>query len=291
MEPLISVIIPCYNGSIFIEETLNSILGQSEKRIEVIVIDDGSTDDSATLIKSYSDNRLHYYFQTNQGVSAARNSGFSKAKGLYVIFFDADDLMTKNFLADRLNYLENNTSLDFISGVVQRFNERGNVKGYFRGVGNKAAEEILLYHGEVDTCPSNYFFRKEFLKKNIILFNTKLSSTADRFFLLECANCGQSEFVNELGVLKYRVTPYSMSGKLTSNLTIDNEVYYRELSNSDLIPEKIRNKAVFLGSFILFASYWKVGMKLRAFKFAMICLVMNPIAFIKRSVTKNFKGD
>lgn len=89
--PEISIIIPCYNGSEFILDTLQTILIQSEKEIEVIVVDDGSTDNSASVIKSLDDTRVKYVFQNNQGVSAARNNGLKLAQGNYIVFFDADD--------------------------------------------------------------------------------------------------------------------------------------------------------------------------------------------------------
>lgn len=285
MQPLISVIIPCYNGAPFIEETLSSILMQSEKNIEVIIVNDGSTDNSEVLIKKFDDKRIQYYYQANQGVSVARNTGLTKVKGRYLMFFDADDVMTENFLKSRFQFLEREQSVDFISGEVERFSAQGKIKEYYRGASSDLVREVLLNQEEVDTCPSNYFFRTEFIKEHGILFNTKLSSTADRFFLLECAQYGKAKFVKELAPLRYRITPSSMSGKLTLNLIKDNEVYYNKLKRTGLVPKEIRNKTLFLSSFILFASYWKIGLKLKALRFAMISFCFNPVAFIKRCAT------
>ena len=90
---MISVIIPLYNASRFVEETLASIQSQTYTDWECIVVDDGSTDNSADLVKhiAQSDNRIHYIFQSNAGPSAARNHGLRLAQGEYIQFLDADD--------------------------------------------------------------------------------------------------------------------------------------------------------------------------------------------------------
>jgi glycosyltransferase involved in cell wall biosynthesis len=280
--PLISIIIPCYNGSNYIVETIQSILDQDEIRFEIIIVDDGSTDESKELIHSFIDNRINYVYQKNQGVSVARNRGFTYAKGTYAIFFDADDIMTSYFLSSRVYHLEKDPSLDFISGESQRFDENGLINGYLRGISANGIEEILLYYTDIITCPSNYIFKRVFLTNNDLSFNSYLSSTADKFFLLQCLNYGKTEFVNSISKLNYRIAKNSMSNKLTKNLVLDNEIYYEELLKQRLIPKKIRNKSLFLGNFILFASYWKVNEKKKALIFAIRSFVNSPMDFIKK---------
>lgn len=281
-KTLINIIIPCYNGSNYIAETLNSILIQDEIRFEIIIVDDGSTDDLKAIIESFTDNRVKYFYQSNQGVSSARNTGFFQASSKYIIFFDADDIMTPFFISSRLNYLEEATSLDFISGEAQRFDEKGYINGYSRGISMDGNSEILLYHPEIITCPSNYFFRRSFLAENNITFNTNLSSTADRFFLLQCIKLGETKFVESISKLNYRIAKNSMSGILTKKLVLDNQIYYEELVKDGLIPKKIKNKSLFLGNFILFASYWKIGEKYRGLKYGIGSFVRSPIGFIKK---------
>jgi glycosyltransferase involved in cell wall biosynthesis len=97
MSPsLVSIIIPAYNASLFIKETLKSILSQTYSNIEVIVVDDGSTDNTSEVIKSFEP-KVQYVYQKNSGSCAVpRNNGLSHASGEYVTFFDADDLMRKD---------------------------------------------------------------------------------------------------------------------------------------------------------------------------------------------------
>ena len=95
MSALVSVIIPVYNLENYIENCLNSITNQTYSNIEIICIDDGSTDSSAEKIKQLSelDNRIRYFYQQNAGVSAARNDGLQKAQGDYITFVDGDDYL------------------------------------------------------------------------------------------------------------------------------------------------------------------------------------------------------
>ena len=95
---LISVIMPCFNGGGFLEESINSVLLQSYKNFELIVVDDGSTDDSKFIINKFSDVRVKYIYQHNSGVCSARNNALSLATGVYVAFLDADDKWHPDFI-------------------------------------------------------------------------------------------------------------------------------------------------------------------------------------------------
>lgn len=100
MNPKVSVIIPVYNTEAFVAETLQSILNQTLKEIEVIVVNDGSTDGSLAIVNEIarSDDRVQVYSQKNQGQSVARNTGVDKAHGEFVYFMDSDDLLLPNAL-------------------------------------------------------------------------------------------------------------------------------------------------------------------------------------------------
>ncbi|WP_339752311.1 glycosyltransferase [uncultured Winogradskyella sp.] len=96
--PYFSIIIPLYNKSKYIEETLQSIINQDFLDFEIIVVDDGSTDNSVAIVKRFEDKRLRLYRQENKGVSVARNKGISYAKGTYIALLDADDIWYNNHL-------------------------------------------------------------------------------------------------------------------------------------------------------------------------------------------------
>lgn len=123
---LVSIIIPVYNAEKTIEKCLDSIINQTYKNIEIIMVNDGSGDNSEKVIESYKDNdsRIKYCYQENQGVSAARNLGISIARGEYVIFADADDYFEFNLVEQEVKcikgvdccffeYYEDNLSGDY----------------------------------------------------------------------------------------------------------------------------------------------------------------------------------
>ena len=106
-NPLVSVIIPLYNSEKYIAETIQNVLNQTYQNIEVIVIDDGSTDKSLTIAASFAGEKVKVFSQTNKGASAARNYGLREAKGDFIQFLDADDLLSANKIEEQVKLLLN----------------------------------------------------------------------------------------------------------------------------------------------------------------------------------------
>jgi len=120
-RPKISTIIPVYNREKYIAEAIDSVLAQTYKPIEVIVVDDGSTDNSAGIVKQYVNSSIRYTFQPNQGIGAARNTGIELAKGSYYAFLDSDDLWTPDKISLQMKAFDNDPDLDMIFGQVVQF--------------------------------------------------------------------------------------------------------------------------------------------------------------------------
>lgn len=104
--PLFSVIIPTYNREKFLKKAINSVLLQTVNNFELIIIDDGSTDQTKDLIRSIADHRLKYVFQKHKGVSSARNKGVQTAQGEFIFFLDSDDWFKPNKLEITFNYIK-----------------------------------------------------------------------------------------------------------------------------------------------------------------------------------------
>jgi glycosyltransferase involved in cell wall biosynthesis len=109
---LVSVIIPTYNRSRLVVEAIASVLGQTIRDIELLVVDDGSTDDTRAVVEALNDTRLSYFYKPNGGVSSARNMGLAKAGGEYICFLDSDDLWPENFLSVMLDALASHPDCD-----------------------------------------------------------------------------------------------------------------------------------------------------------------------------------
>jgi glycosyltransferase involved in cell wall biosynthesis len=122
-HPLVSVIIPVYNREKFLAAAINSVFAQTYRPIQVIIVDDGSTDRSGEIARSYRD--VEYIYQENQGVSVARNTGIDTAKGEFIAFLDSDDLWLPHKLETQINYMLEHPEVDITSTKIENFIEAG----------------------------------------------------------------------------------------------------------------------------------------------------------------------
>lgn len=289
MRDLVSIIIPTYNASGFILETIHSVLNQSHSNIEVIVVNDGSTDDTIAMLETINDNRLKVFNRTNHGVSISRNFGLENSNGNYVVFFDSDDLMPIDFIKSRVSFLAHNPFFSFVTSWVQKINENGkNVDLLMKSACNDLQNEILLYHSDIITCPSGYMFVKNDLVNNNLKFDVSLSSAADRFFLLQIDQQLKGHFLrDECASLLYRIRNESMSNKLNDSLIKDNELFYQYVRN-DVNPRyRIRKLFLSKSNYILFGAYFKTGHYFLALKYAMISFFIDPINFFRTMMKRN----
>jgi glycosyltransferase involved in cell wall biosynthesis len=156
-SPIVSIIIPTYNYGKYIEETLDSIKSQTLIGWECIIIDDGSTDNTKQLVNQYiqNDKRFLYHYKKNAGLSAARNSGIKLAKGKYIQFLDADDLIENQKLDKQINILESIPYPAVIFGEYQKFYETKDGKQF-----EEWSEIAQLKNGRQDQ------FRMKLIEKN-----------------------------------------------------------------------------------------------------------------------------
>ena len=119
MDEIISIIVPIYNAEKFLASCIDSILSQTFKNFELLLIDDGSQDSSLSICQRYqqNDNRITVFHKSNEGVTAARKYGVEKAKGEYICFVDADDIIPKNSLA--LLYKEHDNADMIIGNFIE----------------------------------------------------------------------------------------------------------------------------------------------------------------------------
>lgn len=119
-RPLISVIIPVYNCERYLAEAVESVLAQTYRPIEVIVVDDGSTDGSADIAKRFGSS-VRYTLQPHSGAGAARNRGIAVARGSFLAFLDSDDLWVEDKLTRQMAAFERHPDVDIVSGHVRQF--------------------------------------------------------------------------------------------------------------------------------------------------------------------------
>ncbi|UCD29376.1 MAG: glycosyltransferase family 2 protein [Planctomycetota bacterium] len=117
-NPLVSVIMPVYNGADFLAEAIHNIQQQGYRPIEIIIVDDGSVDETATIVAQFKED-IRYVYQSNQGPAAARNTGINLATGEYIAFLDVDDLWAQNRLSTQIDFLTTHPGVDIVQGLIQ----------------------------------------------------------------------------------------------------------------------------------------------------------------------------
>ncbi|MFN3917736.1 MAG: glycosyltransferase [Flavobacteriales bacterium] len=177
---IVSVIIPAYNAEKYIEETVASVINQSYKNIELIVVNDGSKDNTLKKLETFNDKRLKIITQPNSGVSVARNKGFEMAKGEYICFLDADDVFKpENILAKKI-YLDENTHIGLVHSTMSVINSHSEKTGeIMSGKEGFVLDDLLLWNECIIPTPSSTMIRKNVLTE-VGLFNENLSNNADQ---------------------------------------------------------------------------------------------------------------
>lgn len=174
---LISVIIPAYNTQRYIERCVNSVLSQTYDNVEIIVIDDGSTDNTEEKCRQFKKNAVLKYFKTpNRGVSSARNLGIEKANGEYIFFVDADDFLEKNYCKSLVDIMESKDVAMVICGYKTVDCE--NTIEMIPAAGEYSVKEFLKMFLSTPfvNMPWGRVYRKEYISK---LFNINKSMGED----------------------------------------------------------------------------------------------------------------
>ena len=178
MQPLVTVIIPCFNYGRFLSDALDSIRAQAYEAWECLVVDDGSTDNTREVVTRYAqqDARFRYLFQSNSGVSSARNTALKAANGTYIQLLDADDLIEKAKLKLQVAFLEENTKVDLVySNII-----------FFKDAERTCISAPKLLHDKIGVSGSGEALLYALLEDNIflpgcVLFRKSLYEDVGRF--------------------------------------------------------------------------------------------------------------
>lgn len=193
MSKLVSIIIPVYNAEKYLDDCLTSVISQSYKDIEIIVINDGSTDNTREIVEKFKkqDNRIKVIHQENSGPSAARNRGMEESEGDYIQFVDADDVLNKHSTEIMMNKC-NGSDL-----VIGRIYERDNInksnkkdsfnikRDYLLSVENFVSVFPKLFREKLINSPCNKLYDKRIIDRNNIKFPLKVNNGEDLVFNLQ----------------------------------------------------------------------------------------------------------
>jgi len=200
---LVSVIMPAYNASAFISEAIQSVIDQIHDDWELLIINDGSSDDTEKEILDFTDSRIKYFKQVNKGVGAARNLGLKKMSGDYFCFLDADDSYTDKSLSSRIEVFYRNVSAVFVDGATRVYDDKSSetiriFEPSFKGI----CTNSLLSLSE--TCFLGQTWMIKVLPDVQYSFIEGQTHSEDITFLLSLAELGEYDYTQEF-IMNYRI--------------------------------------------------------------------------------------
>lgn len=201
MKAKVSVIVPVYNGKEYIKECINSIQKQTYSNIELIVVNDGSIDNTEEVImkmQKENKNNMKYIFQENSGVGQARNVGLNNATGEYVIFVDNDDTIKEDYIETLTNIALDTKSDVVCTGIQYMDNDGKNVGNLLLKKEEWCKYSILAAHGKI--------YKREFLIQNKIFFS-KDHFAEDAYFNLQVLLKASHIEIDEYIGYCYRINP------------------------------------------------------------------------------------
>ncbi|MBI4945010.1 MAG: glycosyltransferase [Bacteroidetes bacterium] len=281
---LISVIIPAYNAGKYIEETIRSVLKQTHSDLELIVVNDGSTDTTSKLVEAIckNDPRIKLINQNNAGVSVARNTGFAVSKGSYIAYLDSDDIWLPNFLELMLLKF----SFDDALGLVHCDNQIIDGDSQKKKEVNRGEEGYILEHlllggeGKYIFSISGVLIKREVIE-SVGGFDPELSNGADHEFYFRIANRYRIGRVPTVA-LYYRIH----SGNMHSNIHLlekDTLKAYRKADEYKLFKNAFFRRRCYSNMYLILAgSFWKnEGGKIKGGRYILKSILAYPPNILK----------
>lgn len=245
--PLVSVIIPVYNGADYLEESLGSILAQTYPNIEIIIIDDCSIDNSVALIESMPATNITVLMNPNNiGVSASRNKGMHAANGKYIAFMDADDVSVPRRIESQVDFLEKNSEYGLISSDYETFEE-------LLQTGKKSLKKLpsdpdfiaarLLFQCVI-CCPAS-MLRADLIRKHGLYFDESLSMCEDWDLWYRVSQVSRVSNIEEV-LLYYRKHSSNASRKRVEMHRSKTRLIQRSFRDQGMSVDELFDKNLYL---------------------------------------------
>lgn len=259
-KPKVSIIIPAYNASEYIKNCLDSCIKQDHDNVEIIVIDDGSTDNTRDIVKSYSDRRIKYLYKENGGSASARNLGIRNSSGDYIIFLDSDDLILPNRITAHIKSLQNKDKIITYSDFryIKNHNNNNEYKHKFKFYSGDVLDK-MLYKNFIPTNCATY--PRSFID-DIGIFNEEIRNCEDTEFLIRALLAGYKvEYLDKV-LAYYRLHEGSKSKEKVKNYS--NYIKILKLFENK-IDKKLLNRAIAynecnIGRYLIKSGEFKKGM-------------------------------
>lgn len=257
-EPRVSVIIPNYNYAHYLPQAIESVLAQSYPRIETIVVDDGSTDNSRQVLEAYT-GRVRCIQQQNQGVSAARNRGAQESSGELLAFLDADDVWLPKKVERQIERFQADPELGLVHCGVEEIDQTGSVlRLKLDGLEGWIARELLLFHQPAILGGGSGFMVSRKTFASVEGFDSRLSTSADWDFFYRVAVRQPVGFVPEV-LLQYRTHNSNMHGNIRRMEHDMLLAYDKAFAQADSELRKLRRQCYGNLHMVLAGSFYTAG--------------------------------
>lgn len=254
MSDLVSIIIPVFNVDKYIGKTIETLLNQTYLNIEILLIDDGSTDESGKICDVYAGkyNKIKVFHQKNKGVSSARNLGINNAKGKYIIFIDGDDYVTSEYVNSLYNEIIINKADMAVQMYLNYYSDNKVFKNMKEDINmNMSGIEFIDFQilGRRDTSSCVKIYSKDIIDKFNIRFDETITNLEDTLFLFYyCKCCNKIRYTSDINYfrrVRYDGVTFSSFNekKLTALKVFD--VINKELiklNNKLFIEKNLKNK-------------------------------------------------
>jgi len=277
-KPTVSVVIPAYNAAWCIGRAIDSVLAQSFRDLEVIVVDDGSTDDTAKMLAAYGP-RIRVVSKLNGGMSSARNAGIALARGPYLAFLDADDRWLPEKLSRQVELLDSRHDLSFCSTTATLESPEGETIGIWgcQRLANPSLADIFEHHAAIAGGASSVLARRE-LVVSLNGFDDKLFGAEDTDLWIRLASRGGYACIPEPLVVVLK-RPGSVSRNRAS---MRQGALAMTRKNRPLLPPRQQGaywRAIYAGILCDYAKWaWRDGDRTSAIRDLITAMALAPIA-------------
>ena len=227
---LVSIIVPMYNSEKYIERCVKSLISQSYKNIEIVLVDDGSKDKTIEILKIYKDkdSRIKLYKKKNRGASSARNYGLEKCTGDYILFVDADDYIDSNMVQDMVTMVDITANTMVLSGNDEIYVDKIEYRNLFVGIKDKrniprniVMREIASGRAGLICCK---LIPKSIVDKFNIRFDESIKMSEDQLFFLELV-----QYIDKFCYVEGCMYHYDRTNEKSITVNYQNDVYKNQM--------------------------------------------------------------
>lgn len=233
-NPLVSVVIPCFNQAQYLEQTVQSVLASDYSQIELLIVNDGSTDGSLALAKNLSEvnSTIRVLDQKNSGVATARNHGITAAKGEFILPLDGDDLISENYISEAVQILKANPEVKVVYCKAIKFNTEGQkpwkLKPFSR---TQLAKDNMIFVAAL-------FRKKDWAAVGGFSEDMKMGREDWEFWIKMLKNGGEVVQLPFIG-FQYRLTPSSKRKKTGTNQKKRERIAYLNAKHKDFFEKEL----------------------------------------------------